>query len=80
MQSLSIADSEDDQCAPKTVFARATPYSILHCSDLQLDPAASLEATVIRLASRSLGEGWSFVIRNMSFAASSRPFPNSDEF
>jgi hypothetical protein len=28
----------------------------------QLDPAASLEPTVIRLPSRSLGEGWCFVI------------------
>ena len=41
---------------------RSTSYSILHCSDLQLDPAASLEATIIRLPSRSLGGGWWFVI------------------
>jgi hypothetical protein len=32
----------------------------------QLDPAASLEATVIRLPSRSLGEGWCFVIPSSS--------------
>jgi hypothetical protein len=33
----------------------------------QLDPAASLESTIIRVPSRSLGEGWCFIIHS-SFA------------
>ena len=53
-------------------------YSILHCGDLQLDPPASLEASIIRLPSRSLGGGWwlrhSFVPSSFVFLHSKRVF------